>query len=467
MGTCSTVRRYIQDKGCRACCFVSCCLILGILAGMAVLIEGTAQAITLEKCIEQSLIESPDIEAAAQKSEAAMAMMKKARAAYYPWVTLSAAYARTDNPPQAFMMQLNQRELDMRDPAFDPNNPDDTNNVRMSLGVKYRVYDFGRRRLDYAMAGSGSDVACLQLSAVLNELIHQISASFFGVLQAQAFVLVQQESVASLQESLRVANERYQAGSAVKTDVLNLEVQLSQSAEDLIRARNSVLLAVAALNTAIGKDLAGGPEDLDYTIPEVSPALPPEEIDRVEDRPELKIVEILSQIRQMELSKAKRAYTPTVNAFGSLDQDGETFSDTEDSYLVGANVEWDLFTGFSRKNSVSQARANLAAAQADVRKTRNQLRLDLKQAYLKAVDARQRLEVTRKSLESAKESLRITQERYKGQAADITELLTAQVGLTVTQSRGVSAYYEYLTELSNLKRAKGLLVSGYTPCTRE
>jgi outer membrane protein len=445
--------------------FMFVCLVLGVLAGMAVVSSGTAQAITLEECIGQSLLESPDIGAAEQKTQASLAMMNRAKAAYYPWITVSTTYARTDNPPQAFMMALNQRDLDMTDPAFDPNNPDDTNNVRLSVGVKYQVYNFGRRKLDYAMAGSGSDIACLQLVAVCNGLIHQVSASFYGVLQAQAFVRVQQESVASLQESLRVANERYQAGSAVKTDVLNLEVQLSQSAEDLIRARNSVFLAVAALNTAIGKDLVTSPDELDYMIPEESPALPPEEIERVEERPELRIAGTMSDIRRMELEKAKRAYTPTINAFGSLDRDGETFNDTEDSYLVGANLEWDLFTGFSRRNTVSQARSSLAAAQAEVKKTRNQLRLDLKQAYLKAVEARQRIEVTRKSLESAQESLRITQERYKGQAADITELLTAQVGLTVIQSRSVSAYFEYLTELSNLERAKGALVSRYAPDT--
>ena len=441
-------------------------LILGILAGIVfpgIILSSIAHAVTLDECIRLSLVESPDIEAAAMKTEAARAMMETAKAAYYPWITFSTSYTRTDNPPQAFMMDLNQRDLDMRDPAFDPNNPDDTNNVRMSVGFKYLVYDFGRRRFDYTMAGTGSDLVCLQLAAVQNGLIHQISASFYGVLQAQAFVRVQQESVASLQESLRIANERYQAGSVVKTDVLNLEVQLSQSAEDLIRARNSVFLAVAALNTAIGKDLVTSPDELDYSIPEESPALPPEEIDRVENRPELRIAGIISDIRGMELSKAKRAYTPTINAFGSLDHDGETFTDTEDSYFVGANLEWELFTGFYRKNTVSQARFNLAAAQAEVRKTRNQLRLDLKQAYLRAVEARQRIEVTRKSIESAQESLRITQERYKGQAADITELLTAQVGLTATRSRDVSAYFEYLTELSNLERAKGALVNRFTP----
>jgi hypothetical protein len=40
-------------------------------------------------------------------------------------------------------------------------------------------------------------------------------------------------------------------------------------------------------------------------------------------------------------------------------------------------------------------------------------------------------------------------------------LLTAQVGLTASQSRDVAAYYDYLTALSNLERAQGRLVADY------
>lgn len=102
-------------------------------------------AITLDECIVESLNSSPDIEAASSRIKSSQAIMKQARSAYYPWVTFSTSYTRTDNPPQAFMMSLNQRDLNMMDPNFDPNDPDDTENIRMSLGFKYQVYNFGRR----------------------------------------------------------------------------------------------------------------------------------------------------------------------------------------------------------------------------------------------------------------------------------------------------------------------------------
>jgi outer membrane protein len=424
-------------------------------------------SITLDECIGIALRQNPDIEIATRRIEAAEAKIKQAASAYYPWFTLSSSYTRTNNPPQAFMMKLNQKNLDMMSPGFDPNNPDDTDNIRTSLGFKYRLYDFGRRKLDYRMAKSGKSIAAEQRAAVQNGMIHQLTAYYYGALQADAFVSVQEQSVESLQESLRVARERFKAGTAIKTDVLNLEVKLAQAQEDLIKAKNGVMLAVAALNTLIGKELIAV-EDICHceTFDDI-PRLVEYDAADVEHRPEMRMAQILSELGDDKLKKSKREYTPLLNAFGSLDWDGKDLNDTEDSYLVGAQIEWDIFTGFYRYNSIADARAARDTARAERKKIRDQLLLDLKESYLIALEARERLDVAYKIVESAEEALRITQERYFHKAADITELLTAEVGLTAIRTRAAAAYYDYLKALSNMERAKGTLVSRYAKTSSE
>jgi len=181
----------------------------------------------------------------------------------------------------------------------------------------------------------------------------------------------------------------------------------------------------------------------------------------------MKMIEITVAIKEAAAQKARREYGPTVNAFGSIDWDGEDFGDYRDSYLVGANLEWNVFTGFYRQNSLAEALADLQAARAELRNIRNQLLLDLKQSYLRAVEARERLDVSRKSVTSGEEAMRITEELYKNKAADITELLTAEVGVTAIRTRAVTAYYDYLTALSNLERARGGLVTRYGPASRQ
>ncbi len=420
-----------------------------------------AEAISLEECIFSALKKNPGTRAAFLRVDAAKAMIEQVAAASYPQLFLSGNYSLTDNPTQAFMMQLNQRQLDIRDPDFDPNNPDDTDNLRISVELKYRIYDGGKRKIRSTMAELGKEAAAQQLAAVQNDLIHQVTRSYYGVLQLQDFTGVQKETIKSLEENLRVARERFRAGSAVKTDVLNLEVRLAQAHEDLIRAQNGVRLAIAALNTAIGEDLVG-PEGL--PIPVKKNEVPPpieQGSNMVENRPELHLANRQTSLKEKEYQKAIREYYPNLNAFGSYDFDSD-FDELENSYIIGIMAKWELFDGFRRPNTIKQTKSEWQAAQKDEQNIRNNLRLDLQRAEIQAVEAWQRLDVARKSVESAEESLRITRVRYKEGATDITELLTAQVGLTASQTRDVAAYYDYLIALSNVKRAQGGLVAEYT-----
>lgn len=417
-----------------------------------------ASAVTLEDCIQKALAGNPNARAAAHRVEAAQAMLRQAKSGWYPRVGLSASYTRTDNPPQAFMMQLNQRTLNMGDPAFNPNQPDDTENIRLSAGMKYRLYDGGQRERGIGLARLGGAASDEQRKAVRNELVHQVTEAYYRVLQAQAFVTVSEESVKSLEESLRMANKRLDAGAAVKTDALNLEVKLAQAQEDLIRARNGVKLAVAALNTAIGQDLvpeAGLPVPARRTVGDKPP---PADCAEVENRPELKAARKAAEMKRQAYLKARSEYGPVVNAFGSYDWDSERLDDMESSYLVGVMAEWEVFSGPQRPGAVRQARAEWQAALQNAEAARNNLRLDLRSACLQSTEAWERLSVTRKSIRSAEEALRITSERYRQGAADVSILLTAEVGLTATRTRDAAAYYDYLIALSNVERAQGRLV---------
>ena len=412
-------------------------------------------AVSLDDCIRTALKDNPDAQAAARRVESARAAIREAESAYYPQIRLSGTYARTDNPPQAFMMELNQRILNMRDPAFDPNKPDDTENLRAGIGAKMCVLDGGQRGLHRDMAKLGTDALQAQEEALRNELVYQITRGYYGVLQAQAFVKVQEETIASLEENLRVANERFKAGTAVQTDVLNLEVQWAQAREELIRARNGAQLMIAALNTAIGQDLVPPGPLAEKEKEDLVPPPDPQDSEAAENRPELKAARLNTRIRENAWKKSKRDYFPTVSAFGSVDWDSDVSSDFEQSYFAGAVAEWEFFTGFRRGASADSAKANYEVARAEERKARNTLKLDFTQANLQLKESWERLDVARRSVAAAEEALRITHDRYEQGAADITELLTAQVGLTATRTRNVAAYYDYLTAQANLNRARG------------
>ena len=447
-----------RDYG-RLCALSLCVCIFSVVFFSA---AGTSQAVSLDAYVNAALENNPDVQAGLERINAARFTIEEAKSAYYPRLYAAGGYAYTDNPTQAFMMTLNQRSLNMVNPGFDPNNPDPTDNLRLTLGLKYRLYNGGTNVISIEMAEVGKEANEFQLSAVRNELIYQVTRGYYGVLQAQAFVQVQEESIKSLEENLRVAGERYRAGTAVKTDVLNLEVKLAQAREDLIHASNGVQLAIASLNTAIGSDMVS-PEGLQapefLEIGEMPDQLNYAEI---ESRPELMATRKMAAMKEQSYQKSRRSNYPTLDAYGTYDVDTGDLDSFENSYLVGVVAEWEFFSGFQGTNKNKSARAEWQAAKYQEQKVYNNLRLDLHQAYLKSIEAWQRLQVARKSVESAEEALRITSEQYKGGVADITILLTAEVGLTAQRTRDVAAYYDYLSALSNYERARGNAVLKYT-----
>lgn len=421
------------------------------------LVAHFAQAVTLDEAIEAALENSPTLHAAESRILSAKAMLRQANSYYYPFIGVSATYARTDNPPQAFMMSLNQRNLNMMDPSFNPNEPEDTENLRFSLGAQWRLFD-RQRDAGRKMARHGTAARAEALAAARNQLVFEVTRGFFSVLQAIAFTEVQIESERSIKESLRIAEARFEEGGAVRTDVLNLKTQLAQANEDLIRARNGLLMAIAALNTAIGFDLVSA-DNIQAPATSSLEAPPPKCTNPLayENRPELRAARLMRQVKEMELNKAKGGYAPTFSAFASYDMDSDVSSDFEESYMAGIMTEINVFDGSLTRSSVHAARAELNAAKAEEQQARLNLNLDLKQAFIRAQEAWERMEVTRKSLDTALEAQRIVQEQYEHGSADISILLQTQTGVTAMQTRNVAAKYDYLIALSNLQRAKGEL----------
>lgn len=423
---------------------------------MAVALFSVGQAfgaLTLEEALKTAHEQNPDVQAALFRVEQASAMLRQVKSGWYPQLSLSGGYSRTDNPAQAFFMTLNQRQATLEK---DFNNPADTENFRGTVAVRMLLADGGVRGLAQKMARMNEQAREALLDAARNELTYVVTEAYYQSLQAGEFIAVQKETIGSVEENLRVAKARFDAGSAIQTDVLNLEVQLAQAREQLIQAVNRQRLAVAALNMAIGVDMAttdglSSAQDPDDLNP------PPAEIDTdlLEQRPELIAALFQLQAAEIDTRKSQRSRLPKLMAFGSVDFDSDEVSQFTDSYLAGVMVEWDLFTGFRSEATAEEAQAREAEVRAGLDSLRNHLTLDLRNAHFNALEAWERLDVVRRSRTSAEEALRITRQRYEQGAAEITELLTAQVGLTSTQTRSAAAQYDYVIALANLRRALG------------
>ncbi len=428
-------------------------------------------AVSVEDCVEAALNHNPGLQAAEHRVQAARAATMQARAMYYPTFFVSGNLTRTDNPTQAFMMQLNQRTLDFGSLALDPNHPDDTDNLRLSSGVRYQLYDGGTRAAQRRMAQRGVEAGAHAVEAVRNELTFVVIEGYYRALHMRAFVDVQEEALISMKESLRVARQRHEAGAITITDVLNLEVQVAQAREAWLQSQHAFAAAVNVLNTAIGFDFVE-PDALlhmdEMDIPEPPDHVSPEELAKqINLHPAFQAARSMQHMRRDDVDRARSRRNPAVNLFGSLDWDSDVNSDFERSYLIGIATEWNIFDGGQRRGDVLQTRAQHAEAVANTEEVRLHLTLDWTQADLRVRDALERLAVTQASEKTAEKAWAVTREQYHAGAATLADLLTAQSSWTSMRARRTAAHYDYLVALADRARANGTLFLAHEERTQD
>src|SRR6266436_4308261 len=139
------------------------------------------------------------------------------------------------------------------------------------VALQWTLYDFGRTGGRYRQAVARERITELQLARADQTVEFDVTAAYMDVLLARASRRVQEDAVRRAQATLDDTVARRKGGVALKEDVLRAEVQLSESREALVLAREGEFNAVARLNNAMGRN-AGLP--LEVIDLEEQPPLP-------------------------------------------------------------------------------------------------------------------------------------------------------------------------------------------------
>ena len=427
--------------------------ILSLAAALSV--AGTIAAeqprvLTLPEAVQLALEKNPDLTTARQRLAAARAALRGADAAFYPRLSVSESYAASDNPVQAFMMTLNQRAFNFN---ANFNHPDNTDNLNTKLLATYPLYNGGSDLAARQAARLGAKARENSIDAVRNDLVFEVTRSFYTIGKARQFVGVAEASVASMESNLSVASNRFAQGTALKTDVLDADVHLAEARENLVLARNAL-----AISETIFRNVLGVGETGNVTAAEVQfhaledPGTGPLDISH---RAELLAMQKTVTAAERQVRTASGGQLPRVNAFASYDLDSGDARRFENSWVAGVSVELDVFDGFLTRGKVAEARANLGAAREELRKTELALQLEAKQAQLNLQEARTRLLTTGRAVAQAEESLQLTKQRYGNGLALLTQLLDAEASLTASRQRRAAAEADCEIARAALDKALG------------
>jgi outer membrane protein len=426
---------------------VSLCVVPAIRA------EDAPRALTLKEAVQTALEKSPDLATAQFRIKAARAAYDQTSAAFWPQLRLSASYAGSDNPVQAFMMTLNQRALNMATADF--NHPGATDNLNGKIIARYNLYNGGQDEANRQASKLGTEALEKNRDAIRNDLVFEVTRAWYTVDKARQFITTANTAVTSMEANLNTASNRFSQGSALKTDVLDAQVRLAAARENAVLATNALALSEVFFRNVIGvgenENVTAAPQ----TFTNASTLRDP--YASANKRPELAAAEKTVAVAEQQLRAARGGYRPRVNAFASYDVDSGNATTWERSWLAGVNVEMDVFDGFLSRGKVAEARANLEAAREQFRKLQLAIQLEVKQAQLNLADARARLETTGASIAQAEESLQLTKHRYAAGLALFTQVLDAETAVTMARQRRIAAAVDSQIAAAALEKALGTL----------
>jgi outer membrane protein len=155
---------------------------------------------------------------------------------------------------------------------------------------------------------------------------------------------------------------------------------------------------------------------------------------------------------------ANAAFLPSVAFRAGWESNRESFLGSGGTnWMVGLAMQINLFEGTGKFARASEAAADLRKAEADKQKADDAVRLEVRRAYLDREAAAERVEVAQTAVDQARESHRITEARYEGGLANVTDLLRSQNALLEAEARYLGAVYAGRLAEARLELAVGTL----------
>jgi outer membrane protein TolC len=427
-------------------------LLIVILAAVQV----GAQPLTLEQAVSLAREQAPMARIAAQQVIEAEARAGQARAAFLPMLRLTTGYTASDNAVNAFMFALNQGEFQL---AGDLNNPDAADNLQASVQLGLNLYNGGRDLANWRAAQAAQRGADFTRLATEEEVTRGVTRAYLAVLTAQEFVRASEAAVNAYASTEQVMSSRVTAGTALKTDLLSIQVEQAQAEERLLQSRNALALSREHLRLAIGLDSLT--VTTLQTLDQVSLAQPSPTAQAT--RPEVRAKTALAEAARSEYRAAWAGYLPSIAAFASADYyKGWEFDGSNNSWTAGLTLNWSLFDGFFTSSSVKEKRARMTAAQEGARLAQLQTSVELTSARNSLEEATERVAVMQRAVELATEGATLTRQRFDQGLVLTSHVIDAENNLVQAEVGLARAKADRLYATAALRRALSLPILGET-----
>ena len=315
-----------------------------------------------------------------------------------------------------------------------------------------------RIRLGIEQAGLARAVEGERLRRAEQTTINQVKQTYYGILQTQSGLDSLLEAIRYYRELDRVTADNVSQQVSLKAEGLEVKTRLAKAEYEALNLTNQLTTEKERLNNLLGRDVRA--EFRVATVPDVQGVaadLVSARSRALDQRPELR--EALLKVRQAEVDKRikKSEYIPDVSV-GFTYMSLRNFNNEaipKNSASVSVVMKWEVFDWGRKKNQLAEKSRTIEQAKIGLREAESLVMIEVGDKFRKLQQTRQALVVAQLRQETARENMRVSVNKYKLQAALLSDALQTQAALADADYQYQQALLTYWTARAEYEKAIG------------
>lgn len=392
----------------------------------------------------QVSISNQNVAVAEAQYRQAQALVREARAAYFPTATIGIGANRSSASTTT---------------AGSAGPRTTVSDFSLALDVSWELDVWGRIRRTVESNQAGAQASAGDLENARLSFQAALAQDYFLLRELDAQKQLLTATVAAFQKSLDLTKGLYTQGVASRADVLQAETQLKTTQAQLINVGVQRAQLEHAIAVLIGKppsDFSVPATPLAGTPPEIPVGMPSELLER---RPDIAGAERRVAAANAQIGVAEAAFYPTVTLNGSLGLEssslGKLFTAASRFWSVGASISQTVFDGGLRRAQSDFARAAYDATVATYRQTVLTAFQGVEDNLAALRILEEEAQVQGEAVKAAQQSVTLTTNQYKAGTVSYLNVITAQTIALTNETTAVQILGQRMTAAVLLVQALG------------
>lgn len=364
---------------------------------------------TLDELAARVQVSNQNIAAAVANYAQAQALVRGERAALFPTVSLDGSGRRSGN-------------------VGSTSNAAST--FSATLGVDWAPDVWGRLRQAVSSAQANAQASEADLASARLSAIGDLATNYFSLREADAEIVLLDQTIEGYQRAFEITNNRYQAGIAAQTDVLQARTQLVTAQAERVglqRTRTTLEHAIAMLVGVAPADFSLPAAQWTPTVPGIPTGVPSTLLQR---RPDIAAAERAVAAANAQIGIARSAYFPnfglSASVGGNASRVKDLFNASNTLWALGLSVAQVVFDAGAIGASVDSAKAGHEASVARYRQTVLAAFQGVEDQLTAGAALAQQEGLRREASAAADKTEQQLLNRYRAGQVGYTEVVTAQ-----------------------------------------